>query len=239
MIQQQVIATMRFVMIAPKIKQLIERIINVFETGTPDGKYDQITILPDGKDQSLQITYGRSQTTEQGNLAKLLTLYVKNNGAFAGQVSPFLSLVGSKPLVDNQPFKELLQRAAREDAVMRSTQDEFFDLVYYNPALEFFEKNGFTLPLSMLVVYDSYIHSGGIPAFLRKRFGEFPPAKGGDEKKWTTSYVDIRHQWLKYHSNPIVQRTVYRTQCFKDQIALENWDLQKLPILAHGVAVQA
>jgi hypothetical protein len=31
-----------------------------------------------------------------------------------------------------------------------------------NAACEWFKKNGFTLPLSMLVIYDSYIHSGGI-----------------------------------------------------------------------------
>jgi len=120
---------------------------------------------------------------------------------------------------------------------MRSTQDEFFDLAYYNPAYEFFTRNGFELPLSMLVIYDSYIHSGGVLTSLRKRFGEYPPAKGGNEKKWITSYVDVRHQWLKYHTNPILRRTIYRTQCFKDQIAEDNWMLDKLPINANGVEV--
>jgi hypothetical protein len=50
------------------------------------------------------------------------------------------------------------------------------------------------LPLSMLVVYDSFIHSGSVPMFLRKRFIERPPANGGDEKKWIGSYVEVRHQ---------------------------------------------
>ena len=224
-------------MITEPIKRLIERVVNVFETGTPDGKYSQITILADGKNGSRQITYGRSQTTEQGNLAKLIEMYIRNNGTFAEQFSKYIDKIGKQPLVDNKTFKDLLRSAGKEDEIMRSTQDEFFDLAYYKPAYEFFATNGFELPLSLLVIYDSYIHSGSIPQFLRKRFGEYPPAKGGDEKKWITSYVDVRHQWQKYHTNPILQRTIYRTQCFKDQITAENWQLDKLPVMANGVNV--
>lgn len=223
-------------MITDSTKRLIERVINVFETGTPEGKYNQITILADGKNGTRQITYGRSQTTEQGNLAKLIELYIRNNGLFAEKFSFYIDKIGKQPLTDNKTFKDLLRTSANEDEIMRKTQDEFFDLVYYNPAFEFFTKNGFELPLSLLVIYDSYIHSGSIPQALRKRFGEYPPAKGGEEKKWITSYVDIRHQWLKYHTNPILQRTIYRTQCFKYQIAAENWMLDKLPIMANGTA---
>jgi chitosanase len=224
-------------MIDEKTKQLIKCVINVFETGTPEGKYDALVVYPDGTNGSRQITYGRSQTTEQGNLKKLLSLYVQNGGTFSNQLSPYIDKIGQKPLADNNVFKNLLVKAAREDGIMRSTQDQFFDTAYYNPASKFFDQNQFILPLSMLVIYDSYIHSGSIPRLLRKRFGEYPPADGGDEKKWVTSYVDIRHQWLKYHTNPLLRTTIYRTQCFKDQIAAENWLLDKLPITAHGVAV--
>jgi chitosanase len=224
-------------MITDSIKGLIERVINVFETGTPAGKYSQITILADGKNGTRQITYGRSQTTEQGNLAKLIELYIRNNGLFAEKFSSYIDKIGKQPLTDNKTFRDLLRTSANEDEIMRRTQDEFFDLAYYNPAFEFFTKNGFELPLSLLVIYDSYIHSGGILQSLRKRFGEYPPAKGGDEKKWITSYVDIRHQWLKYHANPILQRTIYRTQCFKDQFTVDNWELDKLPVMANGTAV--
>jgi chitosanase len=179
-------------MITDDNKRLIERVVNVFETGTPDGRYDKITIYPDGKDKSLQITYGRSQTTEQGNLSKLLTMYIDNEGRFAEAFAPYVALIGQQPLVNDDTFKGLLRQAAQEDPVMRTTQDTFFDLIYYRPAFQFFDTNAFTFPLSLLVIYDSYIHSGKIPDFLRKRFGELPPAKGGDEEKWVTSYVDIR-----------------------------------------------
>jgi len=98
-------------------------------------------------------------------------------------------------------------------------------------------KNGFSLPLSTLVIYDSFIHSGSILYFLRKRFPEMPPAKGGDEKTWIRQYVDVRQGWLANHQLTILHATIYRTQCFKGEMARDNWDLSQLPIDANGVDV--
>jgi len=220
-------------------KLLIQQILNVFETGTPEGKYDMLVIYDDGVNDSYQVTYGRSQTTEQGNLRRLIDMYVDTGGDYADDFVPYLDRIGSEPLSDDEYFKELLVKAAREDQNMRDTQDRFFDEVYWNPAKEWFDRNEFELPLTMLVAYDSYIHSGWVPMFLRKRFIESPPARGGDEKKWTSSYVETRHQWLRYHSKKILRKTVYRTQTFMNEIARDNWDLDQLPINANGVNVPA
>ena len=54
-------------MITPPQKSKIEAVINVFETGKKEGKYDALVVYRDGRGGSRQITYGRSQTTEQGN----------------------------------------------------------------------------------------------------------------------------------------------------------------------------
>lgn len=218
-------------------KGLIERIINVFETGVPEGRYDKLVIYDDGINDSHQITFGRSQTTEQGNLIHLIEMYVESEGEFAGDFVPYLEKIGTIPLVDDSFFKELLVRSAREDEIMRECQDRFFDQRYWSPAQDWFQYNAFELPLSMLVVYDSYIHSGRVLMFLRKRFKEYPPARGGDEKKWTTSYVETRHQWLKYHRKAILRKTVYRTQTFLNEIERDNWDLNALPINANGTDV--
>jgi chitosanase len=219
-------------------KALIQRIVNVFESGSPEGKYDTLVIYADGINNSHQITYGRSQTTEQGNLLQLIEMYVENNGTYATNFVPYLEKIGVEPLVDDENFKRLLKEAAQKDKIMRDTQDKFFDKYYWQPAVDWAKRNGFKLALSMLVIYDSYIHSGSIPMFLRKRFKEFPPSSGGDEKKWITSYVDIRHQWLKYHEKPILRKTIYRTQTFINEIERGNWNLDKLPITANGVKVK-
>ena len=219
-------------------KTLIQKIVNVFESGSPEGKYDTLVIYADGVNNSHQITYGRSQTTEQGNLRALIDMYVESNGKYAADFVPYLEKIGVESLVDDESFKRLLKEAAQKDKKMCDTQDKFFDKYYWQPAVEFGKRNNFKLPLSMLVIYDSYIHSGSIPKFLRKRFKEFTPANGGDEKKWISSYVDVRHQWLKYHEKPILRKTIYRAQTFINEMERGNWNLEKLPINANGVNIK-
>jgi chitosanase len=220
-------------MVSEDIKNRIVSVINIFETGTPDGEYDNISIYADGKNKTRQITYGRSQTTEQGLLKDLIKSYVDNNGAYADALRPYLSKIGVSSLVNDSFFINTLKKAAQDDAVMRNTQDVFFDKRYYQPAIAFCKTTGMSYPLSMLVVYDSYIHSGGILDFLRARFPEVPPVRGGDEKAWVKAYVNTRHKWLANHSKAILQKTIYRTECMMLQIATGNWMLTK-QVLANG-----
>lgn len=222
-------------MITPEIKNKIEAIVNVFETGSPTGGYSTVVIYKDGKNDSRQITYGRSQTTEQGNLRSLIEMYVANQGQYAKELKPYLSLIMNTPLVDDKDFIALLKKAGN-DPVMRDTQDQFFDIVYYTPALHFFDGYKFLQPLSLLVIYDSYIHSGSVPSFLRQRFTEAPPSMGGEEKKWVTEYTKARNDWLANNSKAILRQTVYRTACFLEQIKRNNWSLTA-PVDAHGVMV--
>ncbi|MBE9586595.1 chitosanase [Mucilaginibacter sp. JRF] len=229
-------------MITEEIKEKIERIVNVFETGATEGKYGALVKLkdyndPETKTRIVQITFGRSQTTEFGNLKALIGKYIAAGGAHAATLSPYANRIGKKPsLSTDKLFCDTLQLAGRTDPVMRKCQDDFFDSFYYLPAIGWFKQMGFTLPLSLLVIYDSHIHSGSILGFLRERFAESPPVKGGDEKTWIAQYVRARHHWLETHSNQILRNTVYRTQCFKDQIKANNWDLEQ-PVKAHGVTV--
>jgi len=223
--------------LTPDQKRICEQVINVFETGSPQGIYSAIAVLKDGPHKMRQVTYGRSQTTEYGNLHELLEMYVASGGSYAGQLQPYIEKIGVTPLADDSQFKQLLRDAGKKDPVMRQTQDTFFDKRYFQPAMRWGDDNGFTLPLSALVIYDSFIHSGSILPFLRKRFPEMPPAKGGDEKRWISQYVDARHQWLATADNVVLHQTIYRTACFKNEIARGNWDLAQLPIKAHGVDV--
>lgn len=218
-------------------KRICEQIVNVFETGSIEGDYGAISIYADGPGGKRQVTYGRSQTTEYGNLKELLQMYVDGNGAYRAQLQPYLKLIGVKPLVDDNKFKQLLKDAGDNDPIMRQAQDDFFDRRYLRRALDWADDNGFTLPLSALVIYDSFIHSGSIPDFLRDDFEETTPAKSGDEKTWITQYVDARQHWLATAQNKALHNTVYRTQCFKNEIARNNWNLSQLPIVANGVEI--
>jgi chitosanase len=218
-------------------KNRILSVINIFETGTPEGKYDAISIYADGKKdangkKTRQITYGRSQTTEQGNLRELIADYIKNKGIFAKHFEYYLPKIGVESLVDNAMFKEVLVDAAKGDPIMKTTQDAFFDRKYYQPAIKFASENGFTLPLSALVIYDSYIHSSKVPQTVRNMFPERVPKDGGNEKSWVKAYIDARRKWLLRLPDP-VPLTVYRMDCFKAQINADNWMLQK-QVLSNG-----
>ena len=223
-------------------KTKILQVVNVFETGTIEGDYANISIYADGPTVNgakvKQITYGRSQTTEFGNLKALLQQYVATPGAlYAATIQPYINSVGKHPsLHTNAAFKKALKDAGKLDPIMLTVQDSFFDQLYYQPAITWFTGMKFTTALSLLVIYDSFIHSGGILSFLRERFTEEVPKNGGDEKKWIKQYVNVRHEWLANHSNTILRNTIYRTECFKDAIAKSNWDLVKT-LKANGTDV--
>ncbi|QND41151.1 chitosanase (plasmid) [Rhizobium leguminosarum bv. viciae] len=218
-------------------RRICEQVINVFETGTIAGKYGAISIYNDGPNGIRQITYGRSQTTEYGNLRELIEIYASADGQYSDQLRPYVPKIGSTALVDNQAFKNLLKSAGNEDQVMHDCQDVFFDRRYFQPALRWAGDNGFSLPLSVLVIYDSFIHSGGILGFLRERFSERPPARGGREESWISKYVQVRHDWLSSHSNAAVRASSYRTRDLLREIANGNWDLSDLPFKANGTLV--
>lgn len=223
-------------------KRKILQVVNVFETGKPEGDYANISLYKDGPkgpdgDPIRQITYGRSQTTEFGNLKTLLKQYVDASGMFAQNIAPFVPKMGKLPsLSGDTELIKILKKAGKEDPIMVNVQDSFFDSLYYQPAFSWFSGMKFTLPLSLLIIYDSFIHSGGVPVFLRERFVEAVPKNGGDEKSWVKAYTDTRHQWLSNHSRPLLRKTTYRTICFKNSIQDENWNLAKL-INANGTLI--
>jgi chitosanase len=210
----------------PEIKNKIQKIVNVFESGSPNGDYGCISLYEDGPNGIKQITYGKSQTTEWGNLSQLIKLYISFSGQFANEFIKYVDTIGRTSLVNDKNFISLLKQASK-DPIMKESQDSFFDTHYWEPAKKWFDKNNFKLNLSMLVIYDSFIHSGSILKFLRNRFPETTPVNGGDEKAWIEKYCHVRLNWLNNHSNPILRKTNYRVIDFIAAMEKNNWDLGK------------
>ncbi len=94
-------------------KRICEQVVNVFETGSVEGNYGAIAIFPDGPHGARQVTYGRSQTTEYGNLEELVQLYVDKHGQFSEELRPYLKQIGIMPLVHDKEFQHLLKKPAR------------------------------------------------------------------------------------------------------------------------------
>jgi chitosanase len=218
-------------------KTKIQQIVNCFETGSAAGNYGDVSIFYDGPGGVKQITYGKSQTTASGHLQDLLKRYVEAKGVYANDIAPYVARIKSSlGLWADQNLIAALKLAGK-DPIMVATQDAFFDEKYWLPALKWFSNNGFTLPLSMLVIYDSFIHSGGILDFLRKRFTASTPKNGGREKDWIEQYLTTRQNWLMNHSNKILRKTIYRTRDMLREVKEGDWQLDT-EFIANGTKIK-
>ena len=217
------------------IKELIKKILISFEQSSTTIKYNKIYEWEDGPNRIKQITVSFG-ITEYGNLKKLIQSYCNNKGMFTEQFLPFIELIGKTPLVSDKTFKKLLVIAG-DDPVMQKAQNDAFNSMYIDPAMEFCEKNKIQTNLGKLVISDSYLHSGSILKLLRNRFSESVPVNGGDEKKWVEAYCKTRRDWLKNHSNTDLNKTVYRMDFMLDRIKNGDWNLIQSPFNANGVKV--
>lgn len=219
-------------------KRLIERIVNVLESGRPLGDYGAIEVFANGPHGIRQLTYGRSRALEYSTLRPLVERYVAAGGSYARDLSDYADRIGAEPLTDHPQFRSLLRTAGRTDPVMRAVQDAVVEEEWFLPAMQWAKEHAFTLPLSALVIYDSFVHSGTILPLLLRRTSPHPlPSAGGDERAWTTAYVHARHTWLANHARSTVRHTTQRTSFLATQITRENWQLTLRPVRVCRVAL--
>lgn len=229
----------------PAQKHVIDCVLSIFETGRipTAASYSTCSILADGAG----ISYGKHQCTDKaGSLDLVVAKYIAKGGQYAGALSVFMAHLkanDSSKVAPRGPYPDWLQalistlKLAGSDVLMRQAQDEVFDEVYFKPAVRIATEIGLTKALSLLVIYDTCIHSGpGGVTNIRNRFAEPSPARGGSETKWIRSYLLARRAWLANSSNPLVQKTVYRMDSLGEIVAAGNWDLNT-PIKIRGVTI--
>lgn len=207
-------------------KDAAQAIVNIFETGKVLGDYASVVSVagdPGG------LTYGKSQTTlNSGNLYLLIKAYTEADGAvFANDLRPFLELLRNRAaqLNSNAELRSILHRAGKEDGVMMDTQDEFFDRVYWTPALSRARAIDVETALGTTVVYDSIIHGSWVRMRDRtiNRHGQLSDI---GEQTWISHYINVRREWLANHSVPLLRRTVYRMDALRRLVRAENWNLE-------------
>jgi chitosanase len=221
----------------PKYVKLIRRILSVAETGKPEWDPAAIYVYSDGKGGRKQCTLSIGFTADGGNLTKVLERYVAAGGAYGSELAPYIAALKAGNPGTDSGFVNLLKEIGKKDPLMMSVQEEMFDKLYLGPAFSWASAHGFVLPLSYLVIADSFLHSGSMLDFLMKRFAEKKPAAGGEGKKWIIAYTKTRKDWLANHSNGLLRNTVYRCNCYLSQIERDNWDLEQTPVVMHGTPV--
>jgi chitosanase len=217
--------------------EFIRRILSVAETDTAKWNPAAVYVYNDGNNGRKQCTLSIGFTADGGNLKKLLERYSEAHGVYSDKLVPYIALLKAGDSGTDPDFINLLKKIGKEDPLMMTVQEEQFDKLYLGPAFEWASMHGFGLPLSFLVISDSFLHSGGMLDFLIQRFPEKKPSDGGDEQDWIDAYIKVRREWLATHSNKILRNTTYRCDCYLEEMRRENWDLAVAPVNMHGTEV--
>jgi chitosanase len=221
----------------PKYTAFIRRILSVAETDNPQWDPAAVYIYPDGSGGRKQCTLAIGFTADGGNLRKVLERYVELLGGFSAQLAPYITQLKAGSSGTDPHFIALLKEIGEKDPLMMKVQEEMFDRIYLGPAFAWASEHGFALPLSYLVIADSFLHSGSMLDFLMQRFPEKKPSDGGDEQIWIHQYTNTRRDWLANHSNKILRNTVYRCDCYLREMKRNNWLLAQAPVNMHDTQV--
>jgi chitosanase len=212
-----------------------QSILNIFETGAVRGEYGNVTVI---EGDTGHLTFGRSQTTlGSGNLFKLLQLYCSNHGArFANKLEPYLGRLEAIDLsLDFDQRLHNILRATADDAVMRDTQDIFFDKYYWQPAERAANAMNITSALGVTVVYDGYVHGSW------SRMRDLTNQQAGTlqdigEYEWLKAYIKVRRTWLATNRRADLRATVYRMDALQRLMDQGYWGLE-LPLVVRDVEI--
>jgi chitosanase len=221
----------------PKYVAFIRRILSVAETGEPTWNPAEVYVYPDGNNGRKQCTLSIGFTADGGNLRKVLERYVQVGGVYGPELAPYIAaLKGGSSGTDPEEIA-LLKEIGNKDPLMMKAQEQMFDKLYLGPAFTWAAEHGFAMPLSYLVIADSFLHSGSMLGFLIQRFPEKKPSDGGNERIWIHQYTNTRRDWLAQHSTKVLRNTVYRCDCYLREMNRANWDLAQAPINMHGTEI--
>jgi Glycosyl hydrolase family 46 len=221
----------------PSTVSLIRRVLSIAECGKPVWDPGQTFVYNDGTGGRKQCTLSVGFTADGGNLRKMLERYVEVEGKFAAQFKDWIAALKQNDPLTNPSFRELCRKAGKEDPLFMEAQEWAFDQYYLGPAFRWAEEYGFKEPLSLMVIADSFLHSGSMRPQLMNAFPEKKPSAGGNERIWIEQYCKARKDWLANHSNRLLRNTTYRVDCYLQEVAQENWSLDKSELVMNGQRV--
>jgi glycosyl hydrolase family 46 len=105
------------------------------------------------------------------------------------------------------------------------------DTAYFRQAEAGANRLGIKTTLGLLIVYDSYVHSGTLPGFLMKKVNDDlhgTPKDGVDEGRWLKTYLKYRIDWLENNSNQSIRISSNRPKFLLEQVEKGNYDLSSL-----------
>lgn len=188
-------------------KQRAEQVISSFENGTTDIQYAYIANLQDGRGY----TAGRAGfTTGTSDLLAVIRRYtaLKPGNELARYLPALVTINGSDSLAGLDGFPAVWQRTANTDPLLRQVQDEFFDELYFTPAMARAKSAGVATPIGQLIILDTAVQHGigndpdGLPAIIDETIRHNGKAgKSVSEVVWLEKFLASRRQHLTNASN--------------------------------------
>lgn len=216
------------------VEQRIDKVVSIFENGTPTIQYSYISALGDGRGY----TAGRAGfTTATGDLVTVLKRYATKRPVTPEWPELELLIPTLQRLADQQssdislltrlPF---LWRKSAEDPKFRASQNEINDSLYRNPARETCRRLKLPSALSLLVIYDSIVQHGdgddedGLKALIRRS------GPASNERTFITSFLHVRRADLLNPSNPGTtvewRDSVGRVDALEELVTAGHWALE-------------
>lgn len=233
-------------------RRIADRIVSVFENGTPKLRYDYAEALGDGRG----VTAGRAGfTSATRDLLEVVERYVEIRPD--SDFVPLLSTLRRRARDWSGSMRGLdelaaIWQASADDQAFRDVQDAVVDRLYYRRALRVAREAGVRTPLSLLVLYDTVIQHGfgerdpdGMPEIVRcarYRAGG-TPASGVDEVKWLRELLAHRRGILAHASNAATRsvwaESVPRVDALLSLVDGAHWQLDgPLAIAPWGTRIE-
>jgi chitosanase len=190
-------------------KHRAEQLINLFENGSTESRYDYVESLDDGRG----ITAGKvGFTTATGDLLAVVDEYTRRKPE--NNLMKFLPRL--KELAEEESdsveglngFTKAWEIAAR-DAVFRKVQDDITDRVYYQPAMRYVHTLELQTALAQAVIYDTIVQHGdgddpdSLSAIVERtnQVARGTPAEGVEERIWLENFLKLRREDLAHAHN--------------------------------------
>jgi chitosanase len=222
-----------------------DRLVSVFENGTPDLRYDYVEDIHDGRGY----TCGRGFTTRTGDVARVVKDYVKRvpSDPLARFVPALDELVasdrGDVGGLDGFPDA---WKAAAKNAAFRAAQDGEVERSSWAPARAHAAELGVTTALGLTILYDSVFMHGdgedadGTPALIdaATTAANGTPKTGVPEHAWLERFLDARRADLVNAHDPTTRdawrEAATRVDVLRDELEAGNDDLHGPIAVAHG-----
>jgi chitosanase len=226
-------------------KTIADQFISIFENGTTDIQYEYIEDFNDtrgytagragftsGTGDMLMVIKeytikkpNNSLTPYINELERLFQIYKNNNYELSNESANIENLDGLKEAwIENAKFK-----------LFRDIQDKVVDDIFFYPSVEICDMIGLKMPLSLLVIYDSYVQHGkiGLDKLVKKATditNNQTPKDGADELTWLKNFVLNRKTVLE--SNQTVWNgSINRVIELLDLIEAENTQLEPFELI--------